>query len=1090
MRKRFLTAMVLMACSQLFFSAVAIGQERSISGYVLDAEKGDAVIGATIKVKDKKGNAVSDSRGAFSIKAIKGAILLFSSVGYKPAQLTVGNSDELQVRLVPVSTQLNEVVVVGYGEQKQPTVTGAVGTISGKDLVQTPVANITNMLVGRTAGISALQASGEPGLNTASIRIRGVATLNGQDPLVVIDGIQQPTEQPYTILNAMDPNEVESISVLKDASATAVFGIRGANGVIIITTKRGKVNKPQFSFSMNQGFTKATSIFQTIDSYRFAKLRNEAVYNAKAAGDNSLDRLLFSNDELWMFQNNRDYTPAMVDAMTNLNAAQKEALKNSPALYYTSNNYYEEQFGGTGLQSQYNMNVSGGTAKVKYFTSLGYFNQDGILSNTKYAGSNTNPNFKRYNFKSNFDIDVFKNFQLNFNISGQSVVNKVAGSGSASDFANRYQGIIQNILENSPFTGPGIVDGKLVTGFIGLAGEPTNPLGAKGGTGYSSLAQLLTGGTRTMYSTLLSSVLKLKHNMGYLTKGLESHVTIAYDDSYSKGFSRVNSIPQYTAMRNPGNPEKIVFIGGRVNPPSVSDNQGNSTWRKLYVEAAINYRRNFGKHNVSGLLLANAQRYTANGQSFNIPSGLMGLVGRTTYNFDQKYLAEFNLGINGTENFAPQNRFGIFPALSAGWIISNESFFHKNDIITWAKLRGSYGEVGNDQIGGRRYLYLPNTWVVNGAGSFWGNSDGSSTNPNFPGATESALGNSSVTWERAQKYNFSADLKFFKDKLSLSGSVFLEKRNNILVTSSLIPSTYGVPQSNTPPLNLGKVSNRGYEIETEWNDKIGQIGYFIKANYSFARNRIDYRAEVPAEYPWMMSTGYAIGQYKGLLTDGFFNATEELNNRPFNKFGNNARLGDLKFRDINADGFIDQADLVPIGYANLPQVAYNLSIGFSYKGFDVSALFIGTAKGSFPQSGYILSTPFAKNVGQVLDYAYEGRWTAEKAAKGSPVYYPAISLGGVGAPNNGQLSDFWLRSNNFQRLKNMEIAYTFQRNKTFLKRTNIRAIRCYINGNNLFTWGSSLIKGIDPEQADVGKNRDGYLFPLTRTFNTGLNIQF
>ncbi|WP_207425857.1 TonB-dependent receptor [Pedobacter sp. SYSU D00535] len=1045
--------------------------------------------GVTIRVKGGTTATQTDNAGRFSITAPGDATLVFSFVGFVTQEVKVNNQSEINVRLEPVASQLTEVVVnVGYGKQKLPTVTGAVGVISGKDLTQTPVANITNMLVGRTSGISAVQASGEPGLNATTIRIRGIATLNGQDPLIVIDGVQQPAEQPYAMLNAIDPNEVENISVLKDASATAVYGIRGANGVIIVTTKRGRSNRPQFSFSANQGFTRAASMFETLGSYDFALLRNEAIYNAQAAGNTSFNRLLFSEDELWKFKNNRDYTPAEVDAMSHLSDAQKTALKNSPALYYTDHNYYKEQFGGTGLQNQYNLNVSGGTPRLRYFTSLGYFNQDGILSNTSYGGSDTNPFYKRYNFRTNLDINIAENFQLSFNLGGQSSINKVAGSGSASDFANRYQGIIQNILENSPFSGPGIVEGRLVTGFVGLPGDPTNPLGAKGGTGYTPLAQLLTGGTRTMYTTLLSSVLKLNHTMGYLTKGLESHVTVAYDNNYGKGYNQTNSIPQYSAMRDPSNPASIVFIGGQVNPTSTADNQGNGFWRKLYLEAAVNYSRTFGSHTVSALLLGNAQRFTANGQAFNTPAGLMGMAARATYNFKERYLADFSMGINGTENFAEEQRFGYFPAVSAGWIISNEPFFKDNKWITWVKLRGSYGEVGNDQIGGRRYLYLPNTWVTNAAGYRFGTSDGSTTNPSYSGAAESALGNPDVTWERARKVNLSADLKFISNKLSISSSLFQEKRNNILVTSGIIPANYGVPQSSTPPINMGRVTNKGFEIELGWDDKIGAVAYFLKGNYSLARNKIEYRAEAPSPYEWMNQTGYAIGQYKGLLTDGFYNTQEELNNRPFNAFGNNARLGDLKFRDVTGDGIIDNKDLVPIGYSNLPQVAYNVALGFSYKGFDLNALFIGTDRGSFPQFGYILSSPFAKDVGAVLQYAYDGRWTPEKYANGEPIYYPAISFSG-GQANNGQLSDFWLKSNNFTRLKNLEIGYSFPRSK-FFDRASIRGIRVYMNGNNLLTWGAKLIDGIDPEQADAGKNNMGYLFPLTRTYNLGASIQF
>lgn len=1045
--------------------------------------------GATIQVKqDLKKSTLTDINGNFILRVPSNSTLVVSYVGYKGQEILIKGRTTINILLQQEDRALSDVVVVGYGKQKAPTVTGSVGVVTGNDLVQTPTSNITNMLIGRTAGISGIQAGGEPGSNAATIRIRGVATLNGQDPLIVVDGIQQPAEQPYVLLNAMDANEIENISILKDASSTAVYGIRGANGVIIITTKRGKISRPQFSFSVNQGFTKAASIFKTVNSYDFATLRNESVLNAQSAGDHTYDNLLFTNDELWKFQNNRDYTPAQVDAMSKLTDAQKTALKNSPALYYTSHNYYDEQFGGTGRQQQYNLNVSGGSGKVKYFTSLGYFNQDGILSNTSYGGANTNPNYKRYNFRSNFDIEVAKNFQLSFNLGGQSSVNRIVGASSSTDFGNRYQAIIQSILENSPFVGPGIVNGHLVTGFIGQSGDTINPLVNKSGSGASPLTSLLTGGTRTTNLTTLSAVVTLTHTMSYITKGLEAHVKVAYDDSYSKGFLQTNSVPQYSAMRDPSNPADIVFIGGVISPSTAYDNQQNSAWRKIYLEAAVNYSRSFGPHNVSGLILANAQKYTQNDQSLNTPSGLMGMVGRLTYNFKERYLIEFTSGLNGTENFAPGKRFGYFPAVSGGWVISNESFFRKNKWITWAKIRGSYGEVGNDQIGGRRYLYLPNSWVTNSTGYYLGNSNGSSTNPYYGGAAESALGNPQVTWERAKKVNLAVDMRFIKDKLNVTGEFFNEKRNNILVTSGVIPSPYGVPQGNTAPLNLGKVSNEGFEIQAGWNDKIGSVSYFIKANYSFARNKIDYRAEAPYPYPWMNATGFAIGQYKGLLTNGFYNTQEELKNRPYNTFGgNNARLGDLKFKDITGDGILNNQDMVPIGYSNLPQVAYNLSVGFSYKGFDISALFIGTAKGSFPQFNYILSTPFAKNGGAVLQNMYDGHWTAEKLAKGATITYPEISFSG-GQSNNNVLSDFWLKSNNFHRLKNLELGYSFK--AEFLSHAGIKSMRLYANGNNLLTWGSNLVPGIDPEQADAGKNSYGYLFPLTKTYNLGLNIQF
>lgn len=1069
-----------------------------IKGIVQD-ENGNPLPGASILVKGTKMGTYTDDNGVFliSISDKKNAVLTISYIGMESKEISVSGSESIKIVLKSIAAQQQEIIVVGYGKQRAVTVTGAISTVTGRDLTATPVSNITNMLIGRSSGISGVQTSGEPGQNAATIRIRGIATLNGQDPLIVIDGIQQPAEQPYIVLNAMDANEIENISVLKDASATAVYGIRGANGVIVITTRRGRINRPQFSFSANSGISKATSLLRTIGSYEFALFRNEAVKGAQAFGNHTYDNLLFSDDEIWKFKNSRDYTNTEVDAMSNLTAQQKIQLKNSEAIYYTSHDYYKEQFGGTGNQQQYNLNISGGTEKVKYFTSLGYFHQQGILNNTSYHGSNTNSDFKRYNFRSNFDIDVIKNFQISINLAGQTSVGKGPGAGTAaSNLSTRYQNIAQSILENSPYCGPGIVDGHLISGYVGTAGTATNPLGAKGaqsGSGATPLAALLTGGTLTQYITSLTSSLSLKHTMNYLTQGLSSHVTVAYDDSYTKTYSRTNSIPTYSIMRDPANPNNIVYLGGQTSPTSVYDNYSNSTWRKFYIEAGIDYKRTFaGKHNVGGLILGNAQKYTANGMSFNTPSGLMGLVGRTTYDFHERYLFEFNLGVNGTENFAENKRFGYFPAVSAGWVLSKEPFFPSNKIITWVKLRGSYGEVGNDQLGSRRYLYLPNTWAYTGSGYYFGNSDGSSSNSYYSGAQETALGNKDVTWERARKANVAAEFRFFSNKLSLTGNVFWENRNNILVTLQTIPVVYGVASSNVPPANLGKVSNKGFEIEGGWNDAIGKFNYFVKGNFSFAKNKIEYMAEAAYPYSWMNQTGYAIGQYKGLVTDGFYNTQEELANRPYNTYGNYAKLGDLKFKDINGDGIIDNNDNVPIGYSNLPQIAYNITIGFSYKGFDVSALLIGTARGSFPQSGYELANPFNKTYGSVQHYAYDGHWTAEKYARGEKITYPEFSFTG-GGPNT-QFSDFWVKSNAFRRLKNVEIGYSFLNSKVLAK-ANIKSVRVYFSGNNLFTWGSKLVEGVDPELSDVGStaassNAAGYIYPITKTYNVGVNVQF
>ncbi|MFT3902086.1 MAG: TonB-dependent receptor [Niabella sp.] len=1077
----------------IFLISGQVQAQNRISGIVTD-DKQLPLTGVNVTIKHKEAGVSSDNQGRFSLAVSLNDTLVFTSVGYLRQEIRVNNFGELYVKLFPENVQMEQVVVVGYGKQKQPTVTGSVSVVAGKDLTQTPVANVTNMLVGMAPGISGIQSSGEPGQNATMLRIRGVATLNGSNPLVVIDGVQQPAENPFTMLNAIDANDIDNISILKDASATAVYGIRGANGVIIVTTKRGRSGRPSFGFTVNRGWTKPSSLMPLTNSYDFALSRNESIRKLDASGNGSYNNMLFSEDELWKFQHNRDYTAAEIEAMTHLTAGQKESLMNSPALYYTSHDWYKELFSGTGVQNQYNLNVSGGNSKFRYASSIGYFDQTSILQYTKVAGADVTPKYSRYTFRNNFDINLIKNLQLSVNISGQFLKNKVANPKSdnfsnveSSDLAARYQAILYSI-GYGPFISPGIVQDRIVLHFVGADQSATNPVGTiRGGNGgYPSQVfnplNLVTKGYGITQGTNLSSQVILKHTMDYITPGLTSHFTVAYDDNYAKGYTITPAVPTYAAYRDQNDPTKLVFIGGTMDADnSLTDYLFNANFRKTYLEAGVDYSRSFGKHNVSGLVLGNAQKYVDNRLAFNTPSGLMSLVGRATYNFGERYLVEANMAYNGTEQFAEGNRFGFFPAFSAGWIISNESFFRKNSWISFAKIRGSYGEVGNDQIGARRYLYLPNSWVISdwGNGYYFGNTDGSTTNPHIPGAVESSLGNPVVTWERAQKTNLQLDLKFLNNRLSFAGTYFTENRKDILVQPSIIPGSLGV--SGTPVSNVGKVSNKGWEFELGWDEKVGSdFAYFVKTNFSYAKNKIEYMAEAPFPYSWMNQTGFMIGQPKGLIADGFYNTPEELANRPYNTFSNLVDVGDIRYRDINADGKIDNNDMVPIGYPVFPLISYNARIGFSYKSWDISALFIGTAKGSYD----ISRTYYGGN--RIVQAVNDGRWTQEKYERGEEISYPAFNaIDGVSQASK-TTSTFWLRSTDFVRLKNVSISYSFSGEKLF-PRSGLKGISIFANGNNLVTW-TKLVEGIDPES--TSQNSNGYIFPLTKTYNVGLNISF
>jgi TonB-linked SusC/RagA family outer membrane protein len=1043
---------------------------RKITGIVTD-ENNQGIIGANVLLNGTKSSTITDVDGKFSIEIElnNNTQLRISYIGYEPQTVDVSGKSTVAISLRQSLKALNEVVVVGYGTQKKETVTGAIGSVGNKELMQASVENVGNALVGRIAGLTAIQQSGEPGNNAATLRIRGVSTFSGsQDPLVVIDGIQQTLE----VMNSMDSNEIEGINILKDASATAVYGVRGANGVIIVTTKRGKAGKPQISFSSNYGITMVTSLPQLTNSYDYALFRNQAIKND---GDPAYNKYLFTDDELWKFKNNQDYTPQELANM-NLSAAQIAKIQSQGAIYYTSHDWYKEQFGNTAPQNQYNLNISGGNEKVKYFTSVGYFSQDGLINNASYGGADVNSTYNRYNFRSNIDVNFLKNWDVSVNTSAEFSDNQgILGSGNASDMGSRYKQMNISILESSPFASPGFVDGKLITGLL------YNPsISTLNTSGNSPMALVLNTSVGRYYTSIVSGSIKLKHTLDYLTKGLTVHALVSYDDRFTKGVVIQNSIPCYSVGRSPSDPSQLVFSGGVVGANAIYDNWGNYKERKFYVETAVNYNRTFGKSTVTGLFLANAQKYSNPGLQYNVPQGLMGFSSRATYNYDERYLVEFNLGYNGSENFPVNNRFGLFPALSGGWVVSNEPFFPKDAFISWLKIRASYGEVGNDQIGGRRFMYLPSTWGNIGydvlAGYSFGSSNGSSPNAGYTGVTETTVGNPLVTWERARKQNYALEIKFFKDKLSVTGDYFYEKRDNILWTLGTTTNLIG---ATLPPANIGKMTNQGFELQVEWRDRIESLNYWIKGNLTFSRNKVDFMDEPKNLYPWMNSTLFSYGQYKGYKTSGFYNTQEEVNNHPYSTV--KVQLGDIKYVDINGDGIIDSKDVVPIGYSALPQYAFNLSMGLEYKGFDISILCIGTANGSFPITYYFIG-PFLKQTSTAYQWQFDGQWTAAKAASGQSITYPRASMDNIGN-NNGAASDFWLKSNDFFRIKNIEIGYTFKK-LNFLSSLQISQIRIYSNANNLWTWSKDMVPGIDPEATG------GLLYPLTRIVNFGVKVQF
>ena len=1084
-------------------------QSVEVRGKILDTA-GEPVVGAVLIVQSTGSGFMTDTDGSFVFEAQKGATIVVSCIGYKDYTFQAASSAPMRIVLEDDSMMLEETVVTAFAVQKKVNVTGAVTSVSGDDVLKAPVANVSSALVGITPGISAVTVSGEPGQDAADIAIRGISSYSGNTaPLIVIDGIEQPASQAMSILNGINANDILGISVLKDASSTAVYGIRAANGVIIVTTRRGQAGAPKVSFSGNFGLTGATNVQRGLSSYEYALFRNEAIENEVAGyGSTPLRNYLFTEDDLWKFQHNRDFTPAEVEAMTGLTAAQKQQLLDSPALYYGSSDAYAELYSRIAPQWSANVNVSGGTERVKYFVSLGYFDQQSIMQNANYFGVQTGSRYQRYNVRANIDVDLFKHTTLSVNTSGQ--FGSTTGPGTGSLYS-RYSGIMQIIYEGNPFTNRSmIIDDKLIVDFDypqnsvqdGLHKRTDNEM--TGGW----LPALLSRSEGTTTNTRVDVTMRLRHDLSYLLKGLDLQASVRYQENYSKVAIRSFAIPQYTVRRSLTNPGDLEFFGGTVG----ADSYASGSWggmRDFYTDIVLNYQGNFGKHNIGGLLLGRATKYTMPYDSFNTPSGLIGSSARLTYDYDTRYMLELNFAYNGTENFAKGRRFGFFPAASAGYVISNEPFFPENDILTFVKLRASYGLVGNDQIGGKRYLYLPGTYSINmGPGSFTSTTSSGSLQSNYYqfgtstgayntiyyGSAEGALGNENVTWEKSEKMSAGLELKFLSDRLYFTGDWFSEKRRDILTTLGVIPVTFGVPSWDTAAVNVGRVSNRGFELVLGWKERRGKLNYWIEGNLTYAKNTIEYMAEAPNPYPWMNQTGHSIGQYYGYKTDGFYDTLEELNNRPyFSQSANAVTLGDIKYVDLDGDGIIDSKDMAPIGYPNRPMMNFGGKLGFSYAGFDLSMVLSGTAMGTY----YIarITSPFFKRAGNAFLWQYEGRWTPEKVASGAEITYPrAVYDAGQDHYDFGPKSDLWALSSDHLRIKNVEVGYTFDQHSPLLQKAGISALRVYINANNLMTFFDKMSRyGIDPETKDNLGGSEGnisYVFPLTRTVNAGVNISF
>lgn len=776
-----------------------IHQQQTIKGIVVDAS-GEPVIGANVVVEGTTMGTITDFEGTFSISVPKNGKIKISFIGYKDQVLTPQSGKNLRVVLEDDSQMLGEVQVVAYGAQKKVSITGAISSMKGEDLLKTPAASMSNVLSGQITGISSVQYSGEPGADEADLYVRGIATWNNAKPLIQVDGVEREFSQ-------IDPNEVESITVLKDASATAVFGVRGANGVILITTKRGAEGKAKISFSTSAGVNLRTKQLEFANSYQYA-----SYYNDLQVNDGGVPT--FTEEQLIKF---RDHTDPIL---------------------YPDINWIDYCMNKAAFQSQHNVNISGGTDRMRYFVSAGMFTQDGMFKQLA-ASDNFNFNYKRYNYRANLDFDATKTTLISVNIGGRIETKRTPESGEDQNqlFRKLYWAV--------PFAGAGIVDGKRV-----VSNADYLPF-----TGSDGLNSYYGKGFRSTTTNVLNVDLVLDQKLDFITKGLSFKLKGSYNTSYWTQKIASSSMAVYTPVLHDDGSIGYRKSGSDSQLSYSRNSNGEGKSRDWYMEAALNYSRKFGDHNVTGLVLYNqSKRYYPGGTYDDIPSAYVGFVGRATYDYKTRYMAEFNVGYNGSENFAPGKRYGLFPAGSIGWIVSEESFFKPlKKVINYFKVRASVGMVGNDNNGNNRFLYLPDAYILNDDGYFFGTNAGNKK----PGAYEASKSNADVTWEKSVKQNYGIDFSILNEKLNISLDYFKENRRDILSSPDYMPGILGMV---LPIMNVGKTENKGYEFQLKWNDKIGDdFRYWANFNLSFARNKIVYKNEIEKNEDWLYETGRTIG---------------------------------------------------------------------------------------------------------------------------------------------------------------------------------------------------------------------------------------
>ena len=1025
----------------------------TIKGSIVDAD-GLPVIGAGVTIKGTTTGVAADFDGNF-VLTVPGetAVLEVSALGYVTEEVKVGKQRNFTIVLRDDTQTIEATVVVAYGTQTKATVTGALTSIDNKALIKAPVADVTNVLAGQMPGVSTVQFSGQPGdESNAKIYIRGVGSLSESSatPLILVDGVERP-------MNTVDPNEIESLSILKDAASTAVFGVRGANGVIIITTKRGDVGKPKITASSITGVQVPMAYITQCDSYDYARY-----YNVYKQNDGITDSKQF-------------FTREAIEAYRT----------NSDPLMYPNTHWNEEMFRKAFLQTKNNINISGGSDKVRYFVSMGYMYQNGLLKQIPGVTYNNNFSYNRYNYRANLDFKLTETTDMKFNISGMigNTQEPIAGADNIW---------MRSMLWSHPTASPGTVNGLPVT-VVSTQALPDAL------TKWNGWEYYYWTGYQNKYKTTLGLDMTITQRLDFITQGLKFTVKGSYDTTMSitkkhSGSGGYHQTVEYASWANDSglgiadpafDRSYVLVLSG--SEPTLSYSESTSDDKSWYLEASLNYSRKFGgKHNVSALLLYNQSRDYYPSKYSWLPRGYVGWVGRATYGYADKYLIDVSAGYNGSENFAPgKTRYGLFPSVSLGWVISEEKWMKKASWIDFLKLRASIGKVGSDLGTSARFMYMEGVWTEAGVYYFGtGKSDG------IPRYSMGTPGNEGVTWETAVKSNIGLDFDLFNYRLHFSGDIFKEHRTGILIAPKSLPSIIAFTPAN---MNLGIVDNAGYEVELGWKDHAGAFTYDISANVTFARNKIIFMDEVAPEYDYQAQTGgstdrHKLYQYVRLYQKSDFytdaDGVQRLN-PDLPQPNTTVYPGDCMYADLNGDMVIDGNDMKIDGYPDRPEYVIGSNWKFGYKGFNLNLNWVAATNVS-REWNMDYRIPFTNSGHRgLLTYFAENSWIPNDndwAPGREDGTLPRFTK--TNYPWNSMDSTLWTVDASYLRLKSASFGYTFSKNK-FFEKLGISSLGIMFTGYNLLTF--SKMKLQDPEARS--DDSDGQ-YPLVKTYNIAVNITF